>query len=95
MEVPGASIRRDVLRRRSVAVRRGDTYLFDGEAAVHRTGVKLHRLGQTNGEPQREHAGETTGDPMSAHESNIWRGGLYERAGGADLAIHVWKRLCK
>ena len=70
-----------------MAVRAGSADLLNGEPAVHRTGVKLHRLGQTNGEPQGEHAGETTRDPMSAHESNIWRDVLYERAGGADLAI--------
>jgi hypothetical protein len=39
---------------------------------VHRTGVQLHWLGQTNGEPQPEHTGETTGDPVSVHASNIW-----------------------
>lgn len=87
MEVPGASVCREVSRCRSVAVRDDGTHLLNGEATVHRTGVQLHRLGQTHGEPQREHAGETTGDPMSAHASNIWWGIVYERAGGADLAI--------
>ena len=87
MEVAGASVGREMFRCRRVAVSADSIHLLDGEATVHGAGVQLHRLGQTNGEPQREHAGETTGDPMSAHASNIWWGIVYERAGGADLAI--------
>jgi hypothetical protein len=59
MEVTGASVRREVFHRRGVAVR-GDRAHFDSEATVHGTGVQLDRLGQTNGEPERQHAGETT-----------------------------------
>jgi len=49
----------EVFRRCGVAVR-GDRGHIDGEATVHGTCVQLDRLGQTNGEPEREHAGETT-----------------------------------
>ena len=49
----------EVFRRRGVAVRRDRAHI-DGEATVHGARVQLDRLGQTNGEPEREHAGETT-----------------------------------
>ena len=52
MEVTGASVRREMFRRRGVAVR-GDRAHLDREATVHGTGVQLDRLGQTHGEPQR------------------------------------------
>jgi len=45
--------------------------LPEGEAAMHGTSMQLHRLGETNGEPEREHAGETAGYPIAMHESNI------------------------
>ena len=45
--------------------------LDDREATVHCTRVQLHRLGQTHGEPEREHAGETARDPITTHGSNI------------------------
>lgn len=51
MIVPGTSAPRELLRRRSVAVCGDRSHLLDGEATVHGTGVELHRLGQTNGEP--------------------------------------------
>lgn len=66
--VPGANVRCAVLGRRRVLDSRR---LHNREAAVHRTGVQLRRLGQTNGEPEREHAGETARDPIAVHGSNI------------------------
>jgi hypothetical protein len=60
MEVAGASRSREMFGRRRMAVRASSADFLNRKAAVHRTGVKLHRLCQTNGKPQRKHAGETT-----------------------------------
>jgi hypothetical protein len=32
----------------------------------------LHWLDHTDGEPDSEHAGETSEEPVTAHRSNIW-----------------------
>ena len=69
MGVADAGVRPGILTRRRVPVRPGG--LANGEATVHGTGMQLRRLGQTNGEPQREHAGETSRDPVTTHGSNI------------------------
>ena len=54
---------------------------------MHRARVQLHRLGHTHGEPEREHAGETAGDPIATHSSNIRWGDSYGRSVGAALTI--------
>ena len=49
-----------------------DGGLLDGETTVHRARMQLHRLDHTGGEPDSEHAGETSEEPVTAHGSNIW-----------------------
>jgi hypothetical protein len=34
--------------------------------------MQLHWLDHTGGEPDSEHAGETSEEPVTAHKSNIW-----------------------
>jgi len=83
-----------MLRGRVVVVRRIGG-LLDCETAMHRTGVQLHRLGQTDGKPERQHAGETTGDKSSAHESNIrWVQAGYalsHSVGDAFVAVNAYQ----
>ena len=54
-----------------MSVRARSGHLLHREATVHDTDMQLHGLGQTNGEPERKHAGEAAGDPTTAHGSNI------------------------
>ncbi len=65
----------------------GATGLTHGQAAVHGTRMQLYRLGQTYSEPDRQHAGETAGDPVAAHASNIRCDRSYDRRDGAALTI--------
>jgi hypothetical protein len=44
--------------------------------------VQLHRLDHTGGEPDSEHAGETSEEPVTAHGSNIWWAAPQERVPG-------------
>lgn len=59
VRVPGPSVRRAMPGRRRVAVGVSRRRLRHREAAMHGAGVQLHRLGQTNGEPERKHGCET------------------------------------
>jgi hypothetical protein len=65
-----SEVRGHVVAVRRMAVRDGG--LFDGEATVHRARMQLHWLDHTGGEPDSEHAGETSEEPVTAHGSNIW-----------------------
>jgi hypothetical protein len=65
-----AKVRRGMHRFRGVSGRTGDG-LLNRETTMHGTRVQLRRLRQTNGEPEGEHAGETSRDPVTTHGSNI------------------------
>jgi len=65
-----SEVRGHVVAVRRMAVRDGG--LLDREATVHRARMQLHWLDHTGGEPDSEHAGETSEEPVTAHGSNIW-----------------------
>jgi hypothetical protein len=63
-----------VMSRHPMPARRisvGTSSLLDSETAVHLTGLQLHWLDHTDGEPDRKHAGESFNDGIAPHESNI------------------------
>jgi hypothetical protein len=64
------AVRRHVVADRRMAVPDGG--LLDGETTVHRTRMQLHWLDHTDGEPDSEHRGETSEEPVTGHDSNIW-----------------------
>jgi hypothetical protein len=64
------AVRGHAVAARRMAVRAGR--LLDGETTVHRARMQLHWLDHTGGEPDSEHAGETSEEPVTAHGSNIW-----------------------
>jgi hypothetical protein len=65
-----AKVRRGMYRFRGLSARTGDG-LLNRETTMHATCMQLRRLGQTYGEPEREHAGETSRDPVTTHGSKI------------------------
>lgn len=52
---------------------------IDRQAPVHDARVKLRRLGQTDGEPDGDDAGETAEDSSASHASNIGSGAVRDR----------------
>jgi hypothetical protein len=67
---------------------------------VHRARMQLHWLDHTGGEPDSEHAGETSEEPVTAHKSNIWQGASGERVPGPrarfvqKVAIDIIQKTC-
>jgi hypothetical protein len=67
--------------------------LLDGETTVHRARMQLHWLDHTDGEPDSEHAGEISEEPVAAHDSNIWQGAPWERLPGLRARFVQQQRL--
>ena len=51
-------------------LRCAEMYL-DSQSTMHDASVQLGRLGQTNGQPHRQHTGDTAEKSATTHESNI------------------------
>jgi hypothetical protein len=64
------AVHRHVMPGRRVAGSAGDR--VDDETTVHRARMQLRWLDHTDGEPDSEHAGDTSEEPVTAHSSNIW-----------------------
>jgi len=67
----GHRVRRSHSAVRGYAVHTGVHRDVDRQAPVHDARVELHRLGQTNGEPDGQDAGETAEEQSATHATNI------------------------
>lgn len=62
----------------------------DGQTAVHGAGMKLSRLGQRDGEPERHDSRKSAEQPVAMHASNIRCGA---QAGALSLTLPGWATL--